>query len=67
MNFFPKDYSGVVVAKQYFEGLDYKILDTLGLEIIKGEHPGSSYYAAELRQDIGFANQVTSVRLIFEF
>jgi len=67
VNFFPKHYSGVVVAKQYFEGLDYKILDALGVEIIEGEHPSSSYYAAELGQDIGFANQVTSVRLIFEF
>jgi len=30
----------------------------LGVDIIEGEHPGSSYYAAELRQDVDYANQV---------
>ena len=58
VDYFPKHYSGVAVAKQYFEGLDNKTLDALGVEIIEGEHPGSSYYAAELRQDVNYANQV---------
>ena len=58
VDYFPKNYSGVAVAKQYFEGLDDKTLDVLGVEIIEGEHPGSSYYAAELRQDVDYANQV---------
>ena len=48
----------MAVAKQYFEGLDDKTLDALGVEIIEGEHPSSSYYAAELRQDVDYANQV---------
>ena len=58
VDYFPKNYSGVAVAKLYFEGLDDKTLDALGVEIIEGEHPGSSYYAAELRQDVDYANQV---------
>ena len=58
-DYFPSHYSGVAVAKEYFEALDYETLDALGVEIIEGEHAGSSYYAAELRQDIDYANQVT--------
>ena len=58
VDYFPKHYSGVAVAKQYFESLDGNVLDALGVEIIEGEHPGSSYYAAELRQDVEYANQV---------
>ncbi len=58
VDYFPKHYSGVAVAKQYFESLDGNVLDALGVEIIEGEHPGSSYYAAELRQDVDYANQV---------
>jgi hypothetical protein len=58
LDYFPKHYSGEAVAKQYFEGLDNKVLDALSVEIIEGEHPGSSYYAAELRQDVYYANQV---------
>ena len=58
VDYLPKHYSGVAVAKQFFEVLDDKTLDALGVEIIEGEHPGSSYYAAELLQDVDYANQV---------
>jgi len=58
VDYFPSHYSGVAIAKEYFESLDYETLDALGVDIIEGEHPGSSYYAAELRQDIDHANQV---------
>ena len=50
--------SGVALAKRYFECLGNKTMDALGVQIIEGEHPGSTYYAAELRQDIDYANQV---------
>ena len=46
------------MAKRYFECLGNKTMDALGVQIIEGEHPGSTYYAAELRQDIDYANQV---------
>jgi hypothetical protein len=58
VDYFPSHYSGVAIAKEYFESLDYETLDALGVDIIEGEHPGSSYYAAELRQDIDHANQI---------
>ena len=32
-------------------------LETLGVDVIEGEHPGSTYYAAELRGDIDEANR----------
>jgi len=57
-DYFPSQYSSVAVAKEYFEALDYETLNALGVDIIEGEHPGSTYYAAELRQDIDHANQV---------
>jgi hypothetical protein len=52
---------GKDIAVQVVESIDRqegKALDALGVEIIEGEHPGSSYYAAELRQDVNYANQV---------
>ena len=58
VDYFPNHYSGVAVAKQFFEELDGDTLDALGVDIIEGEHPGSTYYAAELRQDVDYANQV---------
>ena len=61
-------HSGVALAKKYFECLDHKTLDDIGVQIIEGEHPSSSYYAAVLGQDIDYANQVArEFRLIFRF
>ncbi len=48
----------MALAKKYFERLDYKTLDGIGVQIVEGEHPGSSYYAAVLRQDIDYVSQV---------
>jgi len=53
-----EQFSGVALAKKYFECLDYQTLDGIGVQIIEGDHPGSSYYAAVLRQDIDYVNQV---------
>lgn len=55
---FPMSYGGQGQAKVFFEDLDPNTLDALGVVIIEGEHPGSTYYAAELRQDIDDANTV---------
>jgi hypothetical protein len=32
--------------------------DDFGIVVVEGEHPGSSYYAAELRESIEYANEV---------
>ena len=34
--------------------------DDFGIVIVEGEHPGSSYYAAELRESIEYANEVAT-------
>jgi hypothetical protein len=54
-----EQFSGVAVAKKYFERLGYETLDGIGVQIVEGDHPGSSYYAAVMRQDVDYVNQVT--------
>jgi hypothetical protein len=57
MEFWPSGWSGQGRAKSFFENLDSDTLDALGVEIVEGEHPGSTYYAAELRNGIDKANE----------
>jgi hypothetical protein len=55
-------------AMVFFESIDNETLDALGVVIIEGEHPGSSYYAAELRQPIDAANDAAEeLALPFRF
>ena len=55
-------------AMAFFESMDNETLDALGVVIIEGEHPGSSYYAAELRQPIDAANDAAEdLALPFRF
>jgi len=42
---------------EFFQSMDVDQLETLGVEVVEGEHPGSTYYAAELRNDIDQANR----------
>lgn len=49
--------SGQSCALQFFQDISPKLLDALGVVIVEGEHPGSSYYAAELRKPVETANQ----------
>lgn len=44
-------------AYQFFHSEDWDLLDQLGIVIVDGEHPGSSYFAAELRVPVAEANQ----------
>lgn len=68
MEFWPSGWSGQGRAKSFFEGLDGDTLDALGVAIIEGEHPGSTYYAAELRSEIGDANATAAgLELPFRF
>jgi len=53
---FPRNHGGQGRALTFFEQQSFVLLDELGVVIIDGEHPGSSYYAAELRNDIADAN-----------
>ncbi len=53
------DYAhGQSAALAFFRQQPYEVLDALGVVIVEGEHPGSSYYAAELRGNIDDANRL---------
>lgn len=43
-------------ALEFFRGLDAASMALLGVQIVEGEHPGSTYWAAELRGDIDASN-----------
>jgi len=65
---FDSGWSGQSAALESFSSLNAKVLDALGVVIIEGEHPGSSYYAAELRGEIAHANQAAqTLGLAFRF
>lgn len=55
---FPAGSSPQSSALLYFEQLDSETLDALGVTLIYGDHPGSSYFAAELRVDVDSANRI---------
>jgi len=65
---FPR-YSGAQgSAMGFFESLPFETLDALGVVIIEGDHPGSTYYAAELRQPLDAANAAAEeLELPFRF
>ena len=54
--FFPARSGPQGAALGFFQDQPYELLDALGVVVIEGEHPGSSYYAAELRNEIDEAN-----------
>lgn len=53
----PKDATAQGAALEFFHNMAGSDLDTLGVTIVEGEHPGSTYYAAELMSDIDAANK----------
>ena len=66
--YFPANYGAQGMAMVFFESLGQKTLNALGVIIVEGEHPGSSYYAAELRNDIKSANETAAeLELPFRF
>lgn len=57
-DWFDRGWSPQDAAKRFFESEDPDVLDALDVVIVEGDHPGSSYYAAELLQDLATANEV---------
>jgi len=49
---------GQEAALNYFRDLDSDICELLGVSIIEGDHPGSSYFAAELDNSVEEANKI---------
>jgi hypothetical protein len=50
------DITPQAMAKSFFESIDVDTADYLGLVIVEGDHPGSTYFAAELRKGVDHAN-----------
>ena len=55
---FGKSGDGQSAAYQYLLQQDEDVLEDLGVAIIEGEHPGSSYFTAELRIPVEEANEI---------
>jgi hypothetical protein len=54
---FLPDYANAQgAAYRYFDGQDQALLEALGVVIVEGDCPGSSYFAAELRVSVEEAN-----------
>jgi hypothetical protein len=65
---FFQNTSAEALALQYFRRLGYDTLEKLGVYFVEGEHPGSSFNAAVLREDVNYANQVArDLELAFRF
>lgn len=53
----PASVGPIGEAYQYFNNFAWSTQEDLGIVVIEGEHPGSTYYAAELRVPVEEANQ----------
>lgn len=53
---FGRDWGGQGQAYRFFQGMDSETCDALGIVIVAGDCPGSSYFAAELHHEIADAN-----------
>lgn len=53
--------SGQGYALRFFQA-EPETTEAFGIKIIEGEHPGSSYYAAELHMDIAEANALAEAK-----
>jgi hypothetical protein len=55
---------GQRAALNFFRNLDLESISGINIEIIEGEHPGSTYYAAELTMDPEEANAIAESEAI---
>lgn len=68
LEWLPRSSGAQGQALVFFESMDSETLESLGVVIIEGEHPGSTYYGAELRQPIEDANaEAEALELPFRF
>lgn len=67
-DYLPQTGTSQGAALEFFRSMDTDTVNLLGVDIVEGEHPSSTYYAAELRGDIEAANTVAVVhRLAVHF
>ncbi len=58
MEIWPVYWSSQGQALSFFNGIDNDICKSLGVVIVEGEHPGSTYFGAELHSSIDDANKI---------
>jgi hypothetical protein len=56
-DYLPKNSTSQGAALEFFQRMDEDDLDAIGVVIVEGEHPGSTYYAAELKINLNIANE----------
>lgn len=54
-----RGYTDQGAAKSFFQ-YDFEYCDDFNIVIVEGDHPGSSYFAAELRMDVDDANALAA-------
>jgi hypothetical protein len=59
-DFLPDNTNAQGAAYKFFQTEDWDELEQLGIVIVEGECPGSSYYAAELRNTVEDANRIAA-------
>lgn len=57
-DYLPESGTAQGAALAFFRTIEGDSLDLLGVQIVEGDRPGSSYFAAELVQEINIANSV---------
>ena len=57
-DYLPSGMTAQGAALDYFRNMDGSTLEQLGVVIVEGDRPGSTYYAAELEGDIAHENAV---------
>ncbi len=63
-----EQWSGQGRALAFFQHMDSCLVTAIGVAIVEGEHPGSTYFAAELRKTVVDANRAAAdLRLPFRF
>ncbi len=56
-DYLPKSGTAQGAAMEFFQSMDIDQRQALGVRVVEGEHPGSTYFAAELHCDIDEANR----------
>jgi hypothetical protein len=59
-DYLPKDSTSQGAALEFFQRMEDDDLDAIGVVIVEGEHPGSTYYAAELEVELDIANKAAA-------
>lgn len=63
-DYFDAIWNGQAAAKAYFDDLPTNILKALGVRIVEGDRPGSTYFAAELHKSPEVANLVAETLVL---